>query len=454
MKRQIIRRRQIENIRRTKGKKNPETIRIFYTGKTNAGVVVTPDNAITIPAVWAAIRYLSESIAKMPWTIREEKNGGKQERPLHPVNNLLKKRPSDEYSSFQFRETLMHWALRWGNGYAEIERDIGGRPIAMHPIHPSRVQVFRDPETYKIFYAVSLNEGGIVYLDQMDVFHLRGFGENVVGVNVVAYAVESLGWAKAAQLFGAGFFGNGANPSGIIKMKRPLNKQGLENIRKEFDSLYGGANGNNSTAVLDNDMDYQQLSVNPENGQFIQTNQHLIEEVCRWFGVPPHKVYHLLRTSFNSIEHQSIEVVTDSLQPWERRFCDEADFKLLGQNRQNFFTDMDFAQLLRGDTTTRTTWFTALRNMGAINVNEIRSIEGMPGIGPEGDAYLVQSQYTTLENVINPPEPEPTPPPQEEPEESEDDEDQGEGDDVDVTPEQRNYTLLTQALIDDGYLTK
>ncbi len=446
----IERRKQFLNVRRTKDKQYPESTRIIYTGHTKAGVIITPDNAITIPAALAAIRFLSESIAKLPWTVNERKDGGQIERETNPVNALLRYRVSNEYSSYQFRETLMNWALRWGNGYAEIERDVLGRAIAMWPIHPSRVQCYRDT-TGEIYYGVKSNDASEVTLNQVDMFHLRGFGESIVGINVVAYAAEVLGWKKAAQMFGSGFFGNGANPSGIIKMKRPLNKTQLRNLRKEFNSLYGGPNKANSTAILDNEMDYMPLSTNPDNSQFIQTNQHLIEEVCRIFGVPPHKIYHLLHASFSSLEHQSIEVVTDSLVPWERRFCDEANFKLLGQNRRNLFTDMNFAELLRGDTSTRTTYYTAMRNMGAINTNEIRAREGLPSIGPEGDLYLVQSQYTTLDNILNPPEPAP-PEPVEEPDDEPDEDEETEDDETSVTVEQRNYTLFTEDLSNGGYL--
>jgi phage portal protein BeeE len=57
-------------------------------------------------------------------------------------------------------------------------------------------------------------------------FHVRGFGEGVVGVNVIHYAAQSLGWAKAAQLYGAGFFGNGALPSVVVKNKKAMSPAG------------------------------------------------------------------------------------------------------------------------------------------------------------------------------------------------------------------------------------
>lgn len=394
---------EILNARRTREDRVPQQNRVFKTGRV-AGTRINPDTAVTLPAVWACLRYLSQTTAMLPWRVMLSGNKGEEEQRGNRMWYIIYNRPSPEMSSFQFRETMLHWALRWGNGYAEIERDTVGRVLALHLIHPSRVQVFRNIETQEIYYEVANNYGGKATLGAMDMFHLRGFGESAVGVNVMAYAADSIGWAKAAQLFGASFFGNGATLSGIVKVKRRLNEDGLAGIREEFKKLYGGPNSANKVGVLDNDMDYTQLGVEPEKGQFIETNQHLTEEVCRWFGVPPHKIYHLLRATFTNIEHQSIEVVIDSIQPWAKRFEDEADYKLFGE-RSRVYTKMDLHELLRGDTTARMLRYRGLREIGALNANEIRRAEGEQDIGPDGDKYVMQGQYTTLERIGEMPDP-------------------------------------------------
>jgi HK97 family phage portal protein len=405
------------------------TQRIAYTGRTSAGVVITGDTAMTIAAVFACIRYLTQSIAALPWQLRKPKGmNGRSSEPVqrHPVKYMIESRSAPDWSSFQFRETLMNWALRRGNGYAEIERNIIDQPVRMHPIHPDRVEVYRDNETQDLVYLID----GKTRLEARDVFHIRGFGDGPVGLNVVAYAAESLGWAKAAQLFGSSFFGSGATPSGIVTMKRTLTPEGLLALEDRFKKLYGGPKNQNKTAFLDNEMDYKSIGIEPEKGQFIETNQHLIDEVCRWFGVPPHKIYHLLRATFSNIEHQSIEVVTDSLRPWAKRFEDEADYKLFGEeNRQGFFTRMDFTDMLRGDTASRLAYYRGMREIAVLNADEIREFEDLQPIGKAGggEKRVMQGQYTTLEKIGETPEPAPQPaatpaPAEEDPDEDEDEE--------------------------------
>ncbi len=399
----------------------PNVQRVPHTARTLAGVSITPDTACTVATVWACLRYLSQTVAVLPWHVKRDEKKGSTIQNRHPVDNLLWKRPNEEWSAFQFRETMTHWALRWGNGYAEIEEDQLGRPFAIWPIHPQRVRICRATEdgysndgveipAGKLFYEVSNyanswgwsdggSPGGGVVVPAGNMFHIRGFGEGPVGVNVMDYASQSIGWARAAQLFSAAFFGNGMNIGGVVLNKKPLTKDGLKRQREEFEQLYRGPMRASKTAFLDNDADWKAIGFNPQQSQLIEIQQHLVEECCRWFGVPPHKVMHLLRATFTNIESQGIEVVVDSISPWVKRFEDEADYKLFGANRQGLYSKIDMRALMRGDAASRSAYYQSMRNMGAYSVNRILELEDENTIGPDGDKHVMQSQFTTLEKI-------------------------------------------------------
>lgn len=375
--------------------------RVYNGMRTVAGVAITPDNAVTLPAVWACLRYLTQTVGVLPWHALADGERGAEVQSRNPVDYLIYERPNEECSSFQFRETLLHWALRWGNGYAEIERDQANRPFALWPIHPDRVQVCRDENTGKLFYEVSNGTNGTVDVDLMNMFHLRGFGEGPVGVNVIEYAAQSLGWARAVQLFGASFFGNGATPTTVVLNKRKMSEPALEEQRIAFEELYKGPAKANKTAYLDMDADIKAIGLDAEKSQLIETHQYLVEDVCRWFGVPPHKVMHLLRATFSNIEHQAIEVVVDSISPWTKRFEDEANYKLFGRNRRGLYTKMNMNALLRGDTQSRMEWYKGMVGIGAYSPNRVLESEDENRIGPEGDIHVMQSQNVTLDRIAS-----------------------------------------------------
>jgi HK97 family phage portal protein len=378
----------------------PDWDRVPANLRTLAGTRMDPDEAVTISAVWACLRYLSQTVSVLPWHVMRDGSNGPEIWSSHPIERLLYKRASREWSSAQFRETLTHWALRWGNGYAEIEFDQLGRAFALWPIHPERVQVCRNQDNGELYYEVSNSANGAkIELAYGQMFHIRGFGEGPVGVNVVQYAAQSLGWAKAAQLFGAAFFGNGATPATVVINKKPLTPAGLARQKEQFNAIYKGPQKSNKTAFVDQDAEIKTIGNNAAESQIVEVHQHLVEEICRWFGVPPHKVMHLLRSTFNNIEHQAIEVVVDSVSPWVKRFEDEAEFKLLGSNRAGAYTKMNMRALMRGDAKARGEFYKTMFNIGAYSPNDVLSLEDENTIGPDGDKRFVPVNMTTLDRA-------------------------------------------------------
>lgn len=394
---------------------HPQTRRIVQLGKTRAGPVITADTALKSAAVWACINYIARTIGQLPWRVMRDGDTGPMRVPTHPLQYLLATRPNPEMGALTFRQTMTGWAVR-GNALAEIQRDARGVPIALWPIHPSRYCFERAPNTGALLYGIQPDDsaGTVVYLEPSDVLHIRGFGEGPVGLDVVAYAAESIGWARATEIFGATYFGNGAHADGFIQTPTGFTKGAKEQLDREIKAKHGGADKAHGLVMLDADLKFVPTTQAPEEAQFIETRQHQVEEICRWFGVPPHKVMHLLRGTFSNIEHQSIEVVVDCIAPWSITWEQEADFKLFGQNRQGFYTKLDLKGLQRGDFKSRQEGLQLMRRNGVINSNEWRALEDMNTIGDDGDKYIVEGNMTTLEQVgrVPPPGPPAADPPQ------------------------------------------
>lgn len=364
-----------------------------------AGPVITADNMSDDPTVEACLRYIANTTAILPWHVFLKTENGSEVQEKHRCDWLLNKRPSREWSAFQFRETMSRWALKYGNAFAEIERDNNGNPFALWPIKPDRVTTCRR-ENGDLYYEVDVDQGNRVEIDFMDMFHIRGFGDGPVGISIVEHAKETLGWARAAQMFGSSFFGNGTNVSGIVVHKKKLTENGLKRAKAEMDQLYKGVRNSHKTAHFDTDADFKKIGLDAKETQMIETQIFLVEHICRLFGVPPHKVMHLYRATFNNIEHQAIEVVVDCIHPWVKRFEDEADFKLFGeQNRRGYFTKINMKALLRGDSAAQATFLRAMFSMGVYSPNDIREFLDENGIGTDGDKHLVQLNLTTLEKA-------------------------------------------------------
>lgn len=378
---------------------------------TTSGEHVSPESAMTLSAYFACLRCISEDVGKLPLIVYKEVKPRGRERLINsPIYNLLKTKPNNEMSSISFRETLQHWAMGWGNGYAEIVRDGGGVAREMYPIHPSRVTVIRDTSgeiLYRVRPSIDLQTGaatgkGDRYLRPDEMFHLHGLGKaGIDGYSIAGLAAESLGVGLAAQKFGAAFFGNGTSVGGILSHPGKLSDPAIEKLKKAWNEAHQGAGNAHGLAVLEEGLKYDRTSIPPEDAQFIETRQFSVEDVCRWFRVPPHKIQHLLRATFSNIEQQSIEYVVDCLMPWLERWEQEIKRKLIGENETEVYAKHLINGLMRGDQAARAAFYKALFEMGALSPNDIRELEDMNPI-EDGDNYYVQLNLTTLKNAGQP----------------------------------------------------
>lgn len=391
-------------LRRTNEPKYPQERRIPYTGRTQAGVYVTPDRALLNDTVWAAHRYLTQTVAQLPARIIKKTPKGNETVDIHPVDNVLNWRTNPEMSPFQFKETMVGWALLFGNGIAEIEKDSVGRVVNLWPIFPQRVSFHRDVETNELLYRINQGQEGSVELKASDVFHLRGFGNGPVGLSVVEYAAQSIGWARAAELFSASFFGEGMHFGGTIIADGKLDTDSAARLREELEQVYRGPNKAGKWFIGDGGLKVTNTSSTAREAQFVPTLQHQVESICRWMGVPPHKVHHLLRMTYNNVEQMSIDVVGDSIVPWAMRLEQEATYKLFGNNRNNLSVVFEVKGLLRGDQKSRQEALQIQRRNGIINANDWAELEDIPKPKDGGDVYIVESNMVTMEQLANPPQ--------------------------------------------------
>lgn len=385
------------------GRTKPDSSRMWFVGATQSGAYVDQETALNYAAVWGSVRVISETVAQLPWKTYRRTARGKKDESNHPVAWLLHTQPNPESSPFRWKRAAVANCLVWGNAYAEIERDGSGRPLNLWLIHPSRVKIERD-EAGDLVYRVR-GESSETLLRAADVLHFRGIGDDdIVGTSVLAKARQSIGLGLAMESFGSSFFGNGTNMGGVLQHPGKLSKEARENLEDSMAKRAGGKNAL-KTIVLEEGMKYERMGIPPEDAQFLESRSFQVLEVARWFRVPPHKLYDLSRATWNNIEHQSIEFVTDTIVPWTQVFEEEANLKLFGrQQRGTYYTKLALQALLRGDTASRFSAYSTARQWGWLSVNDIRELEDMNPI-TGGNQYLVPSNMTTPAKLEDAPPP-------------------------------------------------
>ena len=377
----------------------------FFLGRSTAGKVVTERSSMQITAVYACIRVLSEAVACLPLHMyRYRDNGSKEKAVDNRLYFLLHDEPNPEMTSFVFRETLMTHLLLFGNFYCQILRNGMGDVIGLYPLMPSRMTVDRDEHGQLIYkYQHQTDEAGTlkneqVILTDYDVMHIPGLGfDGLVGYSPIAMAKNAIGMTIACEEYGASFFANGAQPGGVLE--HPGVVKDPDKLRESWNNTFGGTRNAHKVAVLEEGMKYQPISISPNEAQFLETRKFQIDEIARIFRVPPHMIGDLEKSSFNNIEHQSLEFVMYVLQPWLSRIESSLNRSLLSaDDKKKYFFNFRVDGLLRGNYASRMQGYATGINNGFMCANDIRRLENMDLIPDDegGNVFMVNGSMTPL----------------------------------------------------------
>jgi HK97 family phage portal protein len=377
--------------------------REFGSRTTASNVIVNQSTAMKVTAVMACVRVRSQDVAKLPPKIcRLAKDGSKTEARDHFLYPIFR-RPNAWQTWFEFCEMMQVALLLRGNAYAVVIRDGRGKPIALVPVNPDRVSLYEAPGG-EVFYQVArlglhetavLREFGLM-IPSDDLVHLRwaASANSLIGLSPITLAAEAVGLAMAQETHAATLAGNGARPSGILTTDKRLTKDVATRLKAQWDSIHGGTGKTGKTAVLEEGLKWQQLTLTSVDMEFIASRKLQVEEICRIFGVSPVKIGVLDAAVGRAFEQVQLAHYADSVHPdlvrWEQKL--EMYFEL-GDELDVAF---DETELLRADLAARANAARVLQVSGITTPNESRRGFGLNPY-PGGDTLLVPQNVIPIE---------------------------------------------------------
>ncbi len=342
-----------------------------------AGVVVNDQTALTLAAVFRAISIVSESVAQMDW--ESYRGTSKNRKPIDP-QPLIMTTPFEGIRRREGIAQIMTSLLLRGNAYLLIlQRDnLLGWPTKLRVVHPDAITVKSVKGTIHYYSASN------VEIDASEIVHIRGLTlpGMQVGLSPIDLAAQSFAVGIAAREYGSRFFAQGINPAGVIESADPIEENDARRIAQRIQSSHGGSSNSHLPLILDAGLTWKTITLTADQSQFLQTQDHSRGEVATWFGVPPHLLQDVDKsTSWGSgIEDQMIQYVTFTVRGWAQRIEEAWDTELLPRGN---FARFDFESLLRANTMVRGQYYSLMRAMGTMNKDEIRAAEDMPPI-PDG----------------------------------------------------------------------
>ncbi len=352
---------------------------------TKAGSNITESNAMAISTVYACVYKIATTIASLGLDVFERNGNEVNVANVHPAHDLIKIKPNAYQTAFEFWETITASALIYGMGYAVIERDERGFAIALHCVHASDVDL-REVKGERVY--IVKDYGAVRPENMLEIANLQR-------MSPIRLHRDNLGLAKSAQDFGAEYFGQSGQMTGVLTSDQPLKKEQMDIIQGSWN--HGAAQA--GTKLMPFGFKYQRISISPDEAQFIETRKFQAEEICRIFSVPPSLVQLPSQTTYNNVEQQNLMFARHTIVPWTQRIEQEVDRKLIPAfQRPEIYTKFRLVDLQRGDTTARANYFTQMLNSGVLSINEVRAEEELNPV-EGGDVHTVQVNQIALDKL-------------------------------------------------------
>jgi len=375
----------------------PWLVNLLGGTATSAGETVNNINAPKVATVYACVSLVSDTIASLPFRLYRETEEGMILQP-GLIDDIVRKAPNVYYNSFDFRKAMMTNLLLRGNAYVLPMRN-GASLSGMELIDNDHVTV--DTTSGELIYQLRLNNGVNMRLLPEQIIHLKLWTiDGINGVSPIAYAKETIGTSLAATKHLGSFYGRGATPKGILQIQGTIrDADRVRQIGQQFDERYAGANAG-GTAILTEGAEYKPVALSNRESQFLETLRFGVEEICRLYKVPPHKIGHMEGAGYaNSIEAQNAQFVTDCIRPMVEMIEMEFTNKLLSGSRK---FNLDMRALMRGDIMTQVQRNVSYWNIGVMSANDIRKDEGMdPILDPEANEYNKPMHMSPQNDVTN-----------------------------------------------------
>lgn len=371
-----------------------------FLGISTSYVDIQGKNALKVATIFGCLRILTESIGKIPLKIYKD---GKKDTS-HYLYRLLSIRPNPLMSAIDFWKTIEFNRAFTGNGYAYIDFDNRtGYVKGLYPIETKKiVAIYIDDVklTKKRMWYVIEDQGEHFKISFEQMLHFKGMTDNgLIGLDPVKYLKDIVESAKSGQEYVNNFYKNGMQSKGIIQYIGDLNEKAEENFKDKFERMSSGLSNAHRVSLLPFGYQYQAISQNLAESQFLENNSLTIRQIASAFGVKMHQINDLTRATYANIEEATKEFYVETLQPVLTTYEQEMMYKLWRRDElsSGYYCKFNIDVILRSDLEKR---FNSYRNAiqyGIHTPNEVRELEEQEPHGEWADKLYFNGNMIPME---------------------------------------------------------
>lgn len=368
---------------------DPAVLELLGLGSPNlAGVAVGESSVLGLAAVYRAVSLIAGTIASLPMrTIATNKDGHTErarsflDTPAGPGAEVM--------TPFEWKEQVLVHLLLHGNAYCAHIYGGAGQLVGLLPVHPLAVTVDMQPDGTKLF-TVSLADGTRRVFTSQQLTHIPALStDGVTGLSPIAVARNVFGTSLAGDKAAARMFANGAMVSGLVTPEDDLTAEGATTIKNDLRKRISGTDNAGDIAVINRKLRFDKWSMSAEDAQFLQSRAFQVEEIARFYGVPPHLLMQTEKqTSWGTgVQEQNRGLARYTLEPWTTRIQERLSRLLTGGKKCEF----DYSAFVQPDPETEINLLIAQVDAGLLTTNEARKIRNLLPL-PETDEPATDEQ--------------------------------------------------------------
>jgi HK97 family phage portal protein len=353
------------------------------------------------PNVRTCVEFLARNLAQLGLHVyrRVSETDRVRERD-HPLARLLSQPlpPSSKMTHYRLIEHLVSDMGIYFNAYwlklrtrGEVTRLLRVPPIYME------VKGGLVPTAYE------MTLGGELHRFAPDeVVHFRGYNSEspIAGLSPLETLRRVLAEEHAAADYREHFWQNAARMGGIIERPKEApdwSDAARERFKAEFKALYTGSENSGETAVLEEGMQWKQVTFNAQESEYLAGRKLTREECARAYHIPLPMVGILDHATFSNIKDQHKSLYQDTLAPWCMMIQEDIDLQLKPDFADSaaLYLEFNLKEKLRGSFEEQAQSYQSAVGAPWMTRNEARARENLPSMGPEGDALVTPLNVLT-----------------------------------------------------------
>lgn len=324
------------------------------------GEAISREDALTLPALSAAVDFISSTIASMPVKLYKYKKGRVEEQDDDPRVKMLNVDTGDTLDGYQMKKAMVEDYLLGKGGYCYIERELN-EVKALKYIPDTFISIYRDPNPLDRWFTIFCYDQEFYPYEFIKL--LRNTKDGASGIGLCEEVSKALETAFNMLKYQLMLVKGGGNKKGFVKSTKKLGQDEINVLKSAWRNLY--ANDTSNVVVLNNGLEFQEASNTSVEMQLNESKKTLQDEINAIFHISD-DYYETFKTAIYPIVKAFETALNRDL--------------LLEKEKGKYFFEFDVKEIIRANIKERYEAYKIAKEIGLKTLNELRRDENLNDI--------------------------------------------------------------------------